>query len=436
MDQRDGDWSALTPANYPYGSDFQDELARALLQDDKALQSCRGIVNPAFFSSETLSWIIEACLQISEITQASPGKASILEELRRKDRLNEDAQEKVEELYEEVPRDLSYLQSRAAEFARQQAVINAIGKSIDLVGDGRYDELEDNIRQALLVGQDAADEFYDYRASLVSRLRGFDQEESNGIPTGIGGLDAALWGGMRAGELGIVMAPPAHGKTTALINFGKAALLTGRSVMHITLEIDDWRVARRYDACLAGMPKEKLMSMKKTAGQRILAALEKATGYLTIRRHKGRALSPAGLESAIIGHIESGKRRPDLLIVDYADLMRSDREYGEKRHELSQIYETLRDVGGRMGCVVWTASQVNRAELANEVISVRGLAECWDKASIADVIVSLNQDLDERQSGRMRMFLAKNREGESHITIPLFVDWACSRMVGEDDDES
>ena len=54
--------------------------------------------------------------------------------------------------------------------------------------------------------------------------------------------------------------------------------------------------------------------------------------------------------------------KPGLIIIDYADIMRSTRQYDSLRHELKLIYEELRNLAMELGIPVWTASQANREE--------------------------------------------------------------------------
>ena len=59
-------------------------------------------------------------------------------------------------------------------------------------------------------------------------------------------------------------------------------------------------------------------------------------------------------------------KKPDVIIVDYADLLRGHGQ--EKRHELEGIYEDLRGLAGEYEIPVWTASQANRSALEEDVI--------------------------------------------------------------------
>ena len=64
----------------------------------------------------------------------------------------------------------------------------------------------------------------------------------------------------------------------------------------------------------------------------------------------------------IRAHVEKLNARgfkPDLIIIDYADILRSTRQYDAKRFELQLIYQELRAYASEIDVPIWTASQSN-----------------------------------------------------------------------------
>lgn len=81
---------------------------------------------------------------------------------------------------------------------------------------------------------------------------------------------------------------------------------------------------------------------------------------------------------------------PDVLIIDHADNIAPERRYGEKRHELSNIWLDLSTVA-KHGYLLWTASQTNRTGWYKEWISADMIGESADKLMITDGVVTINQ---------------------------------------------
>ena len=118
---------------------------------------------------------------------------------------------------------------------------------------------------------------------------------------------------------------------------------------------------------------------------------------------------------------------PILIIIDYADIMRSTRSYDSLRHELKLIYEELRNLAMELKIPVWTASQANREAAEKEVVGLDSMSEAYGKAMVADVVVSLSRKQLEKSTGAGRLFVAKNRAGKDGILFPVRID--CSRSI-------
>ena len=114
---------------------------------------------------------------------------------------------------------------------------------------------------------------------------------------------------------------------------------------------------------------------------------------------------------------------PDMIIVDYADLLKpegSSKE--EKRHQLESIYEELRGISQEVGCPLWTASQTNRSGLNAEVITMEAISEAFNKCFVADFIFSVSRTIEDKGTNGGRIFVAKNRNGPDGIIYPIFMD--------------
>ena len=95
-----------------------------------------------------------------------------------------------------------------------------------------------------------------------------------------------------------------------------------------------------------------------------------------------------GIRAHVEKCIMQGKK-PDVIIVDYADLLRGHGQ--EKRHELEGIYEDLRGMAGEYEIPVWTASQANRSALEEDIIDASKISESYGKVMVADFVLSLSR---------------------------------------------
>jgi replicative DNA helicase len=120
---------------------------------------------------------------------------------------------------------------------------------------------------------------------------------------------------------------------------------------------------------------------------------------------------------------------PDVIMIDYADIMRSSRKFDSLRHELKLIYEELRNLAMEMKLPIWTASQANRDSANSEVVGLENMSEAYGKAMVADVVLSLSRKAAEKSVGVGRVFVAKNRAGRDGILYPMRIDTSMSRFT-------
>jgi len=102
---------------------------------------------------------------------------------------------------------------------------------------------------------------------------------------------------------------------------------------------------------------------------------------------------------------------PDIIIVDYADLLKPQSRYKDKRFELQDLSEELRGFADEVNSPLWTASQTNREGLDTNLVTMKTISEALGKAMTADIMFSVGRDNDMVESNRACYYLLKNRFG-------------------------
>lgn len=209
-----------------------------------------------------------------------------------------------------------------------------------------------------------------------------------------------------------------------LVSLGSHALKVGKNVVHYTLELSETAVGIRYDSHLTGIASNDIQDSK----QEVLEQYKSAElGRLIIKEY------PTGgaTVNTIRNHLEKLALRgfiPHMIIIDYADIMRSSREYDALRLELKLIYEELRNLAMERSIPLWTASQANRDSSNSDVVGLENMSESYGKAMVADVVLSLSRKPTEKATGAGRLFVAKNRAGRDGILFPVHIDTARSTI--------
>ncbi len=312
-----------------------------------------------------------------------------------------------------------FIKDNAIDFCRKQVLKKAMIKSVRLLKSSSFEEIQKVIEDAMKLGTNL-DFGHDWQADIDARYR---IKSRNPITTGWSRLDEITQGGFGEQELGVVIAPTGAGKSMVLVHIGATALKEKKTVIYYTLELAETVVGQRFDSCITGIKLGDLLKNKHN----VVDKLQEIDGHLIIKEYPSKSASTQTIRS----HIERLKKRginPDMIIVDYADLLKPVRTQGEKRHELESIYEELRGIAQQEKCCIITASQTNRGGLNAEVITMESISEAFSKCFVADFIFSLSRTPQDKQANTGRVFIAKNRNGPDGLVFPIFADWSSVNM--------
>jgi hypothetical protein len=185
------------------------------------------------------------------------------------------------------------------------------------------------------------------------------------------------------------------------------------------MELNPFYVGQRFDAWFTGIPFQNL----KDAGhkEKLSGIIGKIPGELIVKYYPTKTPSV----STISAHIEKcimQDKKPDLIVVDYADLIRASSGISDSESESNQIYVELRGLAGEYDIPVWTASQTNRGGLKEEVIGGDNIASSYRKLAHSDFMMSLSRKVEDKMSGTGRIHIIKNRFGADGITFPSKVN--------------
>lgn len=405
-----------------FGKAFQEGLAQLIMEQRAFADQLQEVLSIDFFELKYLQVFARKVYEFKKKYNVHPSKDAMLTVLRAElDEENSATQKQTRDFFARIYKaeieigGEEYIKETALDFCRKQKLKEAMIKSVGLLEASSFDEISSVINEALKLGS-STDYGYDYKADFEER---FLIKTRNPVTTGWEAIDANCKGGLGRGELGVVIAPTGAGKSMVLVHLGAEALKLGKTVVHYTLELAPTVIASRYDSCITGIPLSQLFSCKDG----IYETVKDMKGQLIIKEYPTKTASP----NTIRNHLERLRQRdiiPDLIIVDYADLLRPNVVRKEKRHELETIYEDLRGIAQESKCPCWTASQTNRSGLNAEVITMESISEAFNKCFVADFIFSVSRTVEDKNTNSGRMFIAKNRNGPDGIIYPIFMDTA------------
>jgi replicative DNA helicase len=393
-----------------YGWSFQIKVLAAMFVDRTFLQQIADIIQADYFESDANSWLLEVVLDHFREYKTPPSKDVLKVKVTEID--NDVLKTAILEQLKEVFRfmesdDLTFVKDEILKFCKNQEIKRAIMDSVSLLKMGNYDEIKSKIDGAMKAGADT-DIGHEYKKDVISR---YNEAARHTVTTGWDVIDDLMDGGLAPGELGVVMAPAGIGKSWMLINIGANAIRQNKTVIHYTLELNENYVGQRYDSVVTGIAAQNL----KNYTDDIEEKLKDISGELIIKYYPTKSVGVMGIKAHVEKTIMLGNK-PDLIVVDYADLLKVSSK--DKHEALEELYEDLRGMAGEYGVPVWTATQANRSALEDDIIEADKIASSYGKVMVSDFLMSLSRKVEDKLSGTGRGHVIKNRFGPDGITLP------------------
>lgn len=407
-----------------YGSGFQNKVLAVLMKDRAFLQQVHDIIDPRFFSSESAQWLARTTLDYFNKYKSPPTLEVLKVELDQIDidMLKTTVVENIRDVLKYADaEDSQFIKDKTLDFCKNQKLKGAILKSVELLKSGKYDEIKAGIDEAMKAGSDK-DIGHEYLDNIEAR---FVENKRNTIATPWDIINDVMDGGLGSGEMGVFVAPAGIGKSMALVNIAADAVKRGMNVIYYTLELADTYVGARFDSYYTGIPSQDL----KFHQQEVEEALTKIKGNLIIKYYPTKTATVNTIAAHIDKCIMQGVK-PDIILLDYADLLRDTGAKGSVRNDimLGNIYEDLRGLAGTHQIPIYTASQANRSALEEDVIEADKIAESYAKVMVADFVVSLSRKTADKISGTGRWHVIKNRFGPDGLTFPSKMNMATAKI--------
>lgn len=412
-----------------YGKHFQEKIFQALVSDVRYASQMMEIMHPDFFELKYLQYLTEKYFSYRTKYRSFPSLKLLVSIVR--DELNDDSsillREQVVEFLHRLKSnpelgDQKYVKDKSLDFCRTQAFKEALEQSVELIATEKFESVLGLMKSAVCMGMSNTTG-HDFFEDMEAR---FKKSNRVVVPTGLSRLDShdILRGGLGKGEIGVVTANTGVGKSHWLVQMGANAMKNGKNVVHYTFELSEESVGIRYDSCLTNVPSNEIVNRKEEIKE---FYKDKNLGRLFIKEY------PTGSASVVTikNHLDKlllKDFKPHVIVVDYADIMRSTRSFDSLRHELKLVYEELRNLAMEMNIPIWTASQANRDSANSDIVGLENMSEAYGKAMVADVVISLSRKATEKAGGTGRLYVAKNRAGRDGLLFPISIDTARSKF--------
>lgn len=393
-----------------YDLEWQKKLVKVILISPEFAEQINEILDVGYFSFTIYKTILKSFYSYRDKYNSFPPIDMLVSSMETDMKAGSDWMQIKKFLFETKAEgrvdEEEFIKDSAIQFCRKKKVTSAVISITDLLSrqsdESSYDEslkiLTDAVNSGAVnnIGHRYIDDFA-VRYSDVRRRT---------VTTGIEKLDEITGGGLGRGELGLIIGGTGGGKSMMLVTFAAAAVKEGHTVLYYTLELADTQVARRFDSNITNVPLDALRDNKDY----VFGEIKKYSNKLIIKEYPTKQCTVQIMRS----HIEKQKRmgwHPDLIVVDYAEILKFSTNYSEIRHNLQGVFEELRGMAKELNVAMWTASQSNREGYKTTAPGLEHIAEAFSKTYCTDLSIVIGRTQKEKANKTAIFNIAKNRNG-------------------------
>ena len=429
-------------------TNIEQTILRNILTDEKYMRKVLPFIKPDYFQGVYRSLFKEAGKYVSKYN-ILPTSETLTIELQESTGMSDEqfqmAMDIVPQLYTGEEIDGDWLLDNTEKWCQDRAIHIAIMESISII-DGKHESMTKNALPDLLtkalgvsfdnsVGHDYVDDF-------ESRYDFYHTEEDR-IPFDLDYFNKITKGGVPRKTLNIALAGTGVGKSLFMCHVASGALVEGRNVLYITMEMAEERIAERIDANLLNVPIDQLENLSKDMfREKVDNVARKTDGRLIIKEYPtGSAHS--GHFRALLNELKLKRTfEPDVIFIDYLNICSSSRMKAmggsiNSYTYIKAIAEELRGLAVEFNVPIFSATQTTRSGFGNSDVGLEDTSESFGLPATADLMFALISTEELETSGQMMVKQLKNRYNDptNHKRFVIGVDRSKMRLYDAEENE-
>lgn len=419
---------------FTFDEKFQQHYLAFMLRDPVFYRSIESDIKAELFTSDIAQRLARLVITFAGEHKAPPGELIYqeIERLKGYGQFHDDELKKLTLYLRKLFRvDLtgrSFLLKEHHRFMGHQRMLEMFPAFTDAMKKGDHDKAQQLVNEVATFRHKGGETFGAfYTADPSERIRRREQDQGERFFLFIPPLDRILRGQKRKQVCVWLSQRSSIGKTAALIHLIKSFSLQRKKVLAFAIEDGREEYEDKLDMCIAGVTDRDLMDRSKLAThlRRITAS----------ERRVHIADPPAGCKvSDLVNYVSfletTENWSPDVVIVDYADLLspEEDDRKGSLFGTGDDIYLNLKKWAKESNLLIWTAMQGTRGAMeqarADQQHAGLSLAKIWH----ADVVISINRTPEEEDQGLTQLYAVKNRGGKARFTKTIHSDFDTQRF--------
>ena len=400
-------------------------ILRNLLHNEEYVRKVIPFIKADYFENRSQKIVYEEILKFVEEYNKPVTKEILCIEAEKRQDITDGDYKEITQLIsslEEAPTEFDWLVSTTEKWCRDRAIYLALMESIQ-IADGQdekknRDAIPTILSDALAVSFDTHvghDYLQDYEARYESYHKKEDKTEFD-----LEYFNKITKGGLPNKTLNIALAGTGVGKSLFMCHVAASALLNGKNVLYITLEMAEEKIAERIDANLLNVPIQEISDLPKMMYESKVTKLsEKTQGTLIIKEYP-TASAHAGHFRGLLNELAIKKSfRPDIIFIDYLNICASSRYRGNSTVNsysyIKAIAEELRGLAVEANVPIVSATQTTRSGYGSSDVELTDTSESFGLPATADLMFALISTDELEELGQIMVKQLKNRYNDPTV---------------------
>ena len=415
-------------------------ILRNLIHNEEYVRKVIPFIKADYFEDYNQKIVYEEIVKfVGEYNQPATKEVLCIETEKRQD-INDSSFQEITQLIsslEDEHSEFNWLVDTTETWCRDRAIYLALMESIQLA-DGKdetkgRDAIPTILSDALAVSFDTH-VGHDYLIDYEERFESYHRKEDK-IPFDLEYFDKITKGGLPNKTLNIALAGTGVGKSLFMCHVASSALLQGKNVLYITLEMAEEKIAERIDANLLNVPIQDIIDLPKPMFDTKVTNLAKKTQGTLIIKEYPTAAAHSGHFKALLQELALKKSfRPDIIFIDYLNICASSRYRGNSSVNsysyIKAIAEELRGLAVETNLPIVSATQTTRSGYGSSDVELTDTSESFGLPATADLMFALISTEDLEGLNQIMVKQLKNRYNDPtiHKRFVVGIDRAKMRL--------
>ena len=406
-------------------------ILRNLLYNEEYIRKVIPFIRSEYFEDHNQKVIFEEIGKFIVDYKQPATKEVLCIEIEKRQDINDTSFKEITTLItnlEDEPTEFDWLVNTTEKWCRDRAIYLALMESIQKADgkddEGSRDDIPRILSDALSVSFDTHIG-HDYLLDYEERYESYHRKEEK-ISFDLEYFNKITKGGLPNKTLNVALAGTGVGKSLFMCHVASSALLQGKNVLYITLEMAEEKIAERVDANLLNVNIQDITDLPKPMFDSKVTNLAKKTQGTLIIKEYPTASAHSGHFKALLQELALKKSfRPDIIFIDYLNICASSRYRGNSTVNsysyIKAIAEELRGLAVEANLPIVSATQTTRSGYGSSDVELTDTSESFGLPATADLMFALISTDDLEPLGQIVVKQLKNRYNDPTVNKRFIV---------------